>query len=102
MAPETIGAAVFANQIAAEKFNRGIFRQLALILIITVLASEIAIDPQPVHRPAMGDLQFAHDRHVVFGLAGDDARAAASTNIQIDRHAPLLGRIQRRMSIETR
>src|SRR5262249_42200465 len=68
-----------------------IFRRLALVLIETMLASEITIDPHPMHGPAMGDLQFANDRHVVFGLASDDARAAASTNIQIDRHAPLLG-----------
>ena len=67
-----------------------------------MFAGEIAINPYPVHRPAMGDLEFAHDRHVVFGLAGDDTRAAPSARIQINRHAPLLGRIQRRMSIETR
>ena len=62
----------------------------------------IAIDPQPVHRAAVGHLQFADDRNIVFALAGNDAGAAASADIQIDRHAPLLGRLQRRMSVKLR
>src|SRR5207253_1982339 len=83
-------------------YHLGIFRKLALVLVVAMLTGEIAIDPQPVHRPAMGDLQFADDRDIVLRLAGDDARAAAGAGIQIDRHSPLLRRLQRRMTVDAR
>ena len=65
-----------------------------------VFTGVIAIDPNPVHRPAMGDLQFADNRDVVLRLAGDDTGAATSADIEIDRHAPLLGRVERRMAVD--
>ena len=80
----------------------GIFRKLALVLVVAMFTGEIAIDPQPVHRPAMGDLQFANDRDIVLRLACDDTGAATGAGIQIDRHSPLLRRLQRRMTVDAR
>ena len=48
----------------------------------------VAIDSQPVHLAFVNDLLLAHDRNVVFGLARDDARAAADACVQIDAHRP--------------
>ena len=53
-------------------------------------------------RATVADLQFAHDRNVVFALAGNDTGTATSANVQIDRHAPLLWRVERRMAVKRR
>ena len=53
-----------------------------------VFALEIAIDANPVHLARGEHLVAAHDRDVVLGLAGHDARIAADARIQVDRHAP--------------
>ena len=50
----------------------------------------IAIDTQPVHLAAAGDLVFADDRDVVLGLASHHAGAAADAGGQVDGHAPFV------------
>src|SRR5215471_72982 len=59
----------------------GIFRILAVVLVELFLARVVAIDPQPVHRAPVLDLQFSDDRNVVLGLARDHARAATGANV---------------------
>ena len=39
-----------------------------------------------MHLSALLDEVFAGDRHIVFGLAGDDAGIAADAGIEVDRH----------------
>ena len=80
----------------------GILRPLAVVLVKGLRARVVAIDPDPVHDAAMGDLQFADNRDVVFRLAGDDAGAASGAGVEIDCHAPLLGRGEWRVRVERR
>ena len=61
---------------------------------VGLVPGEVAVDPQPVHLAAPADLVLADDRHVVLGLAGDEARGAADAGIQVDRHPPLRRRGQ--------
>ena len=60
------GCVDWANRLAGSVFavlthhrlvhHLGIFRKLSLVLVVTMFTGVIAIDPQPMHRPAMGDL----------------------------------------------
>ena len=43
----------------------------------SAVPDDVAVDAQPVHLAAGGDLLLADDRNVVLGLAGDDAGVAA-------------------------
>ena len=52
----------------------------------------VAVDADPVHLAAGGDLLAADDRDVVLGLAGDGAGVAADAGVEVDRHAPRHGR----------
>ena len=51
-------------------------------------ARVVAVDAQPMHRPPGHHLIPADHRHVVFGLAGDDAGLATDAGIELDRHRP--------------
>src|SRR5205085_11490552 len=74
----------------------GVLRILALVLVEGLLARVIAVEPQPMHGPAVAHLEFAHDWNVVFALAGNNAGAATGADIEVYRHAPLLFGGQRR------
>ena len=71
-------------------------RRLALLtrhrLVVGVrildVAAVVPVDAEPVHLAAVRDLRLADDRHVVLGLAGDDAGVAAGADVLVDRHAP--------------
>ena len=62
--------------------------RLEVSLGIVAVALEVGIDAKPVHVPSENRLLLAHDRNIVFRLAGDDAVIAAHAGIHIDRHAP--------------
>ena len=51
-------------------------------------AVEVAIDANPVHLAAVGDLLFSDDRNVVLRLASDRAGVAADAGREVDDHAP--------------
>ena len=57
-----------------------------------------------MHLTAVGDLRLADDGHVVFRLAGDDARVATGADVLVDRHAPgvpfVLARLEHREADE--
>ena len=56
------------------------------------LASVVVdVDPEPVHVAAPRDLVRADHRHVILGLAGDDAGVAADATPRVDHHAPGVG-----------
>ena len=62
---------------------------------------DVIVDAQPVHVAADGDLVRADDRHIIFGLTGDDAGVAADAGRVVDRHRPFISvvvvrRIKRR------
>ena len=62
---------------------------------------DIIVDAQPMHVAAFGDFLRARRRHIVLGLAGDDAGVAADAGRGVDRHRPFVGvvvvrRIERR------
>src|SRR6202035_3518205 len=64
-------------------------------------AGDVAVDAQPVHLALLQHLLLADRRDVVLRLAGDDAGAAAGTDVQVDRHRPLValvlvGRVEAR------
>ena len=71
-----------------------------MILVKGFDAGVVAIDPDPVHDTAMGDLQFADNRDVVFRLAGDDTGAATGADVEVNRHTPLLWCGERRVFVE--
>ena len=48
----------------------------------------VDVDAQPVHVAPARDLLRADHRHVVLGLAGDDAGVAADARRGVDHHAP--------------
>ena len=77
-----------------------IFRVFAIVLVERFRARVVAVDPKPMHRAAMRDLQFADDGNVVFRLTRDHARAATGADVKIDIHSPLLRCFQWRMRIE--
>src|SRR5205085_10548373 len=77
-----------------------IFWKIAVVLIERLRAREVTVDPDPVHRAAVRNLQFADDGNVVFGLTSNDTGAASGADIEIDRHSPLLRSIQRRMAVK--
>ena len=52
---------------------------------------EVIVDPQPVHIAADCDLVGSHDRHIVLGLASDDAGVAANARRVVDHHRPFVG-----------
>ena len=54
--------------------------------------NRIPVDAQPVHLAPAEHLLAADHRHVVLGLAGDHAGAAADARAKIDRHRPLMRR----------
>ncbi len=60
----------------------------------------ITVDANPLHRAALGHLILADDGDVVLRLAGHHARVAARAGVQINRHAPLVLRVQRRVAVE--
>src|SRR5690606_8227144 len=53
-------------------------------------ARVVAVDADPVHRPAAAHLLGADDGDVVLRLASDHAPVAADATVEVDRHAPLL------------
>ena len=55
-----------------------------------------------MHGAAVTDLQLADDRNIIFALAGDNAGAATGADVQVDRHAPLLRRLERRVGVDGR
>ena len=78
----------------------GVFRIFAVVLVERFFAREIAIDPEPVHGAAVGNLQLADDRAVVLSLTRNHARAATGADIKIDNQSPLLRRVQRGMRVK--
>ena len=83
----------FAGRIFAVLAHDGLRKHFRVVLV----SGKVTVHADPGHVAAARDLIFAHDGHVVLRLAGDDARVATRASAQIDRHAPLLGRSQRRM-----
>ncbi len=53
-------------------------------------AAIVGVDAQPMHVAPARDLVGADNRHVVLGLAGDDAGVAADAGRDIDHHRPLV------------
>jgi hypothetical protein len=49
---------------------------------------EVALDVEPGHLPAHGDIDLPHGLHVVFGVAGNDARLASDAAVEVDHHTP--------------
>src|SRR5262249_3126395 len=79
-----------------------ILRPNATVLVNWFPRGVITIDAQPVHDPAVRDLQLAYNGNVVLRLAGDHTRTASAANIQIDGHSPLLRGTKRRMRVDSR
>src|SRR5206468_7966847 len=53
-------------------------------------AGVITIDSQPMHLASAIHLILADDRDIVFALASHHASRATDTEVQIDRHPPLV------------
>src|SRR5579864_61607 len=53
-------------------------------------AFPVALDADPMNDALAGRLILSSGRDVVFGAAGDDARLAACTTVEIDSHSPLM------------
>ena len=63
---------------------------LIVDLRIVLISREIAVDPNPRHLAALGQLLLTDDRDVVLALTGHHAGIAANAGAQVDHHAPLL------------
>jgi len=59
-------------------------------LHVRELALPVALDPDPVHETPLPGQLFPGHRHVVLGLAGDHAGAAARAAVEVDNHAPFV------------
>ena len=51
----------------------------------------IALNSEPVHHLALQEAFLAHDREIIFRIAGRGTGVAARTGIEIDDHGPLVG-----------
>src|SRR5690606_32203003 len=74
----------FTRRFFAMHAKHGLEERLGLVCASSV----VSVDAQPVHLASTGDLFRPDDRHIVFGLAGDNACIATEAEIEIDRHAP--------------
>ena len=86
-------------------FARGVFAMLAHHSLrkhfrILNITRKISIQTDPSHVTIFANLVFSDHRHVVFGLAGNDAGIATRAGIEIHRHSPLLFRGECRMGVE--
>src|SRR6202041_190302 len=77
----------------ADIFARCVFalhagQRLVIHLGIVQVPAEIGVNANPVHGATARHLIFAHDGDVVLRLAGNHARVAADTPVQVNRHAP--------------
>ncbi len=79
-------ADTLARRILAVLAGNTLIAHLRVVLI----PREIAVDPNPRHLPANGNLMLADNRDVVLALAGHHAGVAADTGAQVDHHPPLL------------
>jgi len=52
--------------------------------------TEIPVDPDPVHFPAVQHFLLPYDRHIIFNLACYRACCTTCTWIQVDHHSPMM------------
>ena len=79
-------ADTLARRILAVLAGNTLIAHLRVVLI----PREIAVDPNPRHLPANGNLMLADNRDVVLALAGHHAGVATDTGTKVDHHPPLL------------
>lgn len=77
----------------ADQLTRGVFTVLTQYGLkvrfrIIRVAPVITVYADPVHFAAMQNFLLAHNRDVVFRLAGNDTGIAAYATIQVDDHPP--------------
>ena len=57
-------------------------------------SSVVAVEANPVHLALSTDFVFAHNGHVVLGLAGDETCRATRAPVQVNGHAPPVPRFR--------
>src|SRR5215469_4144486 len=87
------GSANRTDQLTRSVFALHAGHGLEVGLGCIAIALVVGVDADPVHVAALDALLFADHGDVVLRHAGDDAVVASDAGIQIDRHAPGIGRL---------
>ena len=81
-----------ANHFAGRILALHARHRLEVGVRILVVTDEIIVNAYPVHLPPAPHLPLPHHRNIVLALAGHHAGVAADARVQIDHHAPGVGR----------